>query len=63
MSAEPAPPPFRKQILDAVVPATARWFVAMMRAMEEASIDPSTRWELLRRKLEQLGREGTEAYP
>jgi hypothetical protein len=44
-----------------VVPATCRHFVAIMRAMEEASMDADARWELLRQKLEILGREGDDA--
>jgi ribose 1,5-bisphosphokinase PhnN len=61
VTAEPAPPPFRKQILDAVVPATARWFVATMRRLEEVEMSPTARWEVLRQRLEQLGREPQEA--
>jgi hypothetical protein len=49
--------PVKRAILDAVVPATARWLVALMRRMEEASMDSETRWELLRRRLEQLAGE------
>jgi hypothetical protein len=50
-------PPFVKAVLDAVVPATARWLVSKMRRLEEANMDAAARWELLRRSLEQLGKE------
>jgi hypothetical protein len=54
----PARSPFVERIMDAVVPATARWLVAFMRQLEEATTDPAARWELLRRRLEQLAGEG-----
>jgi hypothetical protein len=50
----PARSPVIDRILDAVVPATARWLVSFMRQLEEATTDPAARWELLRRRLEQL---------
>lgn len=50
-------PPFVKAVLDAVVPATARWLVSKMRRLEEATMDPAARWELLRQSLERMGRE------
>lgn len=46
--------PLKRRILDAVVPTTARWVVSLMRRMEEASTDAEVRWELLRRRLEQI---------
>jgi hypothetical protein len=54
------PPTYAQQAIGIVVPATCRHFVAVMRAMEEATMDPSARWELLRQKLEQLSREGDQ---
>jgi hypothetical protein len=49
--------PFTRSILDAVIPATARWMVATMRRLEESNLDAEARWELLRRRLEQLSRD------
>lgn len=49
-------PPLKRRILDAVVPAVARWLVARMRQLEEAIPDAAVRWEVLRKALEQLGR-------
>lgn len=49
--------PFARSILDAVVPATARWLVCQMRRLEESNLSAEARWELLRRRLEQLSRE------
>jgi hypothetical protein len=46
--------PFTRSILDAVIPATARWMVATMRRLEESNLSAEARWELLRRRLEQL---------
>lgn len=57
MTTTATPLPFKQQILDAVVPATASWFVAIMRVLEERVKDKEARWELLRQKLEQLSRE------
>jgi hypothetical protein len=53
----PARSPVVERILDAVVPATARWLVCVMRRLEETTTDPAARWELLRRRLEQLAGE------
>ena len=44
------------RLLDAVIPPMARWLVGLMRALEERVSDPSARWEILRRKLEGIGR-------
>lgn len=52
-----APSPFARQVLDAVVPATARWLVSLMVRLEEHELDAQTRWEFLRRRLEQLSRQ------
>lgn len=51
--------PFTQRILDAVVPPLARWLVAHMRRMEEASLNAESRWATLREALEQIGREDT----
>jgi hypothetical protein len=48
---------FTERILDAVIPATARWLACQMRRLEEAELDEETRWALLRQRLEQLSRE------
>ena len=48
--------PFARHLLDAVIPPMARWLVGLMRALEERVSDPSARWEILRRKLEGIGR-------
>lgn len=53
----PTRSPFVERILDAVIPATARWLVCLMRRMEERELTPAARWELLRRRLEQLSRQ------
>jgi hypothetical protein len=49
--------PFSRKILDAVIPPTARWIVAIMRRIEEAVPDPAARWEILRKRLEGIGRQ------
>lgn len=49
--------PFTRSVLEVVIPATARWMVAVMRRLEEQQLDAETRWELLRQRLEQLSRE------
>lgn len=49
-------PPFTRSLLDAVIPPTARWIVAMMRRIEEATPDAGARWEILRKRLEGIGR-------
>jgi hypothetical protein len=54
------PSTYAQQAIGIVVPATARHFVAIMRAMEEANMDADARWELLRQKLEILSREGDQ---
>jgi hypothetical protein len=56
MPARPPFSPFVRKIIDATVPAAARRVVDFMRMLEEANLDPAARWELLRRRLEQLGR-------
>jgi ribose 1,5-bisphosphokinase PhnN len=61
MTTEPAPPTYAQQAIGIVVPATCRHFVAVMRAMEEIDMSADARWALLRQRLEQLGRENTEA--
>jgi hypothetical protein len=48
--------PFARRLMDAVIPPMARWLVALMRRLEEDVESPAARWELLRRKLEQIGR-------
>lgn len=50
------PLPFTRRVLDAVIPPVARWIVEKMRGMEEANLDPSARWEILRKRLEGIGR-------
>ena len=50
-------PPFHRNLLDAVVPPLARWIVALMRRLEESNMDAAARWEILRRRLEGLGRD------
>lgn len=49
--------PFVRQVIAATVPAAARRIVDIMRMLEEANMDPGARWELLRRRLEQLAGE------
>ena len=49
--------PFTRRVLDAVIPPTARWIVGKMRMLEEVTPDAATRWELLRKALEGLGKE------
>jgi hypothetical protein len=51
-------PPFTRSLLDSVVPPLARWIVALMRRLEESDMDPAARWEILRRRLEGIGRGG-----
>jgi hypothetical protein len=49
--------PFTRSILDAVIPATARWMVAQMRRLEESNLDAASRWEFLKYTLTELSRE------
>lgn len=50
--------PFKRRILDAVIPPTARWIVAMMRRLEEMNLEPAARWEILRKALERVSQGG-----
>jgi hypothetical protein len=57
------PSPTARLILDAVVPPTARWVVALMAQLEEHELDAATRWEFLKRRLEQIGRAPDQEGP
>jgi len=49
--------PYTRRLLDAVVPPLARWLVRLMRRLEEDVESPAARWEILRRRLEGIGRD------
>jgi hypothetical protein len=46
--------PFVRSALDAVIPSTARWLLALMSRLEEHDLDAATRWEFLKRTLTNL---------
>lgn len=49
--------PFTRRVLNAVIPPMARWLVGQMRRLEEVVPDATARWEILRQRLEGIGRD------